>query len=409
MTARKPQPELTELQRTAQASAAQADRLEAEVRIARAKLTKRAINRARAGHMAYGNYDNATRSRIRKSARARGGSAQYHLDAITQDALRRDCRDLKRNNSVARALIKRFKDMVAGDGAVVTSTTSNQAWNTEADRLFSGWAEGRMRMALGHPDVRNRLNLWQMCRVIAGAWLTDGDSLVVFTNTGQIQLIESERIKNPQGKQDDRELQSGVVIDQLGRPLKYHVAQWTRYGSTEFETTQVDAADAILMPNPMDDDIGLVRGEPALAAAVDRIEQIDNYIEKTGVAAEIATLFGLWIESERPGELQSMFEAGSDQPSRENSNSPREVELHAGEVMFGRPGEKAVQVKPEFPTTTFSEYVLGQLQLVGSDIGLPISIVYYDTKSLSWSNLKAQCAIAFRGLHAPQMASLIHI
>lgn len=395
------------LKRQAQTQTARAEVLEADVRIAKAKAIKRAIAKAASsvggGMRAYGNYDNATRTRLRKGTRARGGSAQYHLDANTQDAIRRDCRDLKRNNSVGRALLKRFKDMLVGDGAVVTSTTSNPKWNQKADTLFNDWADGRKRRTLGHPDVRGRHNLWQMCRAIAGAWMTDGDSLVILTSTGQVQLVESERIRNPQGRRDDETLVSGVVIDPHGRPIGFHVAEWNIYGGTNFTTQVVPAADAFLMCNPIDDDIGLIRGEPALAAAVDRIEQIDNYIEKTGVAAEIATLFGLWIESDRPGELQSMFEAGTEQPARDRAQSPREVELAAGEIMFGRPGEKAQQIKPEFPTTTFREYVTGQLQLIGSDIGLPVSVTFFDTAGLSWGNMKAQCAIAFRGLHTPQM------
>lgn len=381
----------------------EADLLEQRARAAKARAVTRMSKLAAKGAKAYGDYANATRSRIRQGRRSRGGSSQSHLDSTTHDALRRDTRDLDRNNLTARAINKRCKDLTVGDGPIVKSTTDNPEWNTLADGEFNLFMLGLDFERLGHPDVRRRANMAQLCRQIVGAWPTDGDCLAVFTDEASTQLIESERICNPHGKQDTESIIGGVEVDRFSRAIKYHIGRWDPHGRLDStDCTPVDAQHAMLMTNPYDDRIGMVRGEPGFQAAADRIEQLDNYIEKVGLAAEIATLFGLWIETDKPDELQSLFETASEQPSTE-AGRPRQVELNPGEIYFGRKGEKATQIKPEFPTTTFREYVTAQLQLICADMGLPIALAFFDTTSLSWGNLKAQSAIAFRGLQVGQM------
>ncbi len=401
-------------------------RAELELRIATAKARRVAIERmikvggksakrwsggrggASAGglgsYVGYGDYPNATRTRIRPGKRARGGSANFHLDETTHDALRRDCRHVARGNPTGRAIMKRLLDLMWGSGPIVTSTSTSEEFNDASNQRFDGWAGGHAPWRYGHVDIRGRYTLPQIIRQVGRAWMTDGDILLVLTSRGMIQVIESERIRNPKGRRNDEQLWNGVEMDVYGAPVAFHVASWDQLqGNTTFGTVRIPADQCLWLPNPIDDAAGLVRGEPGLQAAVDAIEQLDNYLEKTGLAAEMATLFGLWIESDKPAEMQAlMADETPDQPTPPGDGGPNEVALYPGMIHFGKAGEKAQQIKPEFPTTNFRDYVTAQLMMISADIGLPVIVTHYDTGGASWSNMKSILAVCYRGLELAQ-------
>lgn len=355
--------------------------------------------RARAG------YDNARRTRLRAGARPTAGSSSSQLDRTTREKLIRECRDLYRNNSIARAIGTRVLDMIVADGAIVTSTTQNQAWNERADAMWNRWADATAPDEVGHPDVRRRMNFWRIVRGAVRAWLTDGDQLIVRTNTGSLSVVTAERIVPPGNKfAATPTMVDGVEMDANGRAIAYHVAEYQGDGANVgMKTRRIDAADCMFLVNPVHDDPDMVRGEPWLQAAIDRIEQLDRYIFNVGVAAEVSTLFGLIFKSERPKDLQDALEAATpDQETRgSNEHNSNELEIQSGFSFTCKPGESVEQVKPEQPTQSYKEYVLASLMLISAEMGLPLVLSHFDSSGLSWSNIKSLMAIMQRGFAVP--------
>lgn len=362
-------------------------------------------------------YRNATRTRVRPGPIPSGGSAQKHLRYAVRSNLRRDCQDLQRNSLVARVAVKRLADLLIASGAVVESTSRDPAWNRLADEAWIAYADATMPDVYGHPDVRRRATYWQLLRQAISAFATDGDVLQVFTRDGSLQFVESERIVSPSGVgyaqaisaapqagQGGSLIIDGVECSRVGTPIAYHVAEWDASGGSVVQTSRRVSADAaVLLVNPLDEKIGLVRGEPALQAAIERIERLDNYVHKTGLAAEIATLFGLVVTDEAPGEIQSAFEAGTgNQPAKANADEPNEIELQAATVQFMRRGGQVTQVKPEYPTTNYRDYVTTEMGLILADMGIPLPAAVFDASGMSWSNIKALLAMSMRSLEAAQ-------
>lgn len=356
-------------------------------------------------------YDNATRTRLRPGPRAQGGSAQSHLTkGRAQTLLRRDAQDLARNSTVARMLLRRVAQMLVGDGAVCTSTTPNPGWNTIFDDRFRRWADATSPDTLGHCDIRREKSLWELLACAVMSWGTDGDELWLLTKGGQVQVIEGERIVSPgwapaTALDGGGSIVEGVELDRYGAHAGYHVADWDIHGAIRAErdaVRRVGAGYARLLTCPIGMRTGLIRGEPFLQAVIDRIERLDKYEESTAIAAEIATLFAALVKSENPAQLQADMEgATSDQP-----DSPvRDVSIEPGSIQYLEHAGDITQIKPEFPTTNFREYVQHQLIMMGAELGLPLVSVCFEATQLSWSNIKALYALSQRCLE-PAQASL---
>lgn len=355
-------------------------------------------------------YDSASQTRFRFGPRAQGGSADSHL-ASALSPLRRDCQDLERNSSIARIVIRRAGELIVGDGPIVKSTSKASEWNDEADRLFNLWFDALDPELLGHVDIAQRVSGPEMLRGIVSAWCTDGDQLIVRTNRGSLQIIEGERITTPGvwgGSATVKTtpagglLFAGVETDSAGAPIRYHVADWTQWGAVAATTRTVAAEFADLVLNPIGIKAGLTRGEPALQAVVRRIERLDSYDEKVAVAAEVATLFSAIVTSKNPAEMQAMFEAGADQPDRENSSQPKVTDMEPGTIQFLAQDGAVHQLKPEFPTTNFRDYVLWHVMVIGAELGLPLVSTMFDASQLSWSNIKALLNMSMRSLEPAQ-------
>lgn len=366
------------------------------------KGVRRARGMEGAGFEVSARYNASTRTRLRPGARPSGGSASAHLTAATRDALARDCQDLERNSPVARIIIRRAQQLITGDGAIVRSACKDKAAAARYDAYWNGWADACDPDLYGHPDVRRQMSFHEMLAANVSAWCTDGDVLFLRIKGGSLQMVEAERIVSP-GLARTLTMVDGVELDAAGAAAAFHVAEWDAYGRASTSTRRVPAEHAWLSMNPIGVRAGFVRGEPALQAVLTTLERLDSYIEKVGVAAEIATLFGAIITDDSPAELQDILEQGTDdQPTATNANAPREVEIAPGTIKFMGRGGNVTQIKPEFPTTSFSEYVRHQIMLVGAELGIPLVASLYDSSQMSWSNIKAVLSLSSRSIEPAQ-------
>lgn len=353
----------------------------------------------------------------RPGGRVHGTGGAQWTNATGQDleSLRDQCRALTRDYQVARAIVKTHAAMVVGDGAVVRSTTKDEAWNAEADRLFNQWAEGYGGELLGPVDVEERRTLWEICSGIVTEWDEAGDVLAARLGEGSerpgtLQLIEAERLggsrmdlmrRNAGTAQSVNRIIDGVERSPQGRPLRYWVSDWDASGySKTTSTIPFPADECLLLINPTDDRIGRVRGEPGLQAMVGPIERLENYRERHAIAALIATMFGLIVTSNNPADLQAgMHGTDSNQP---NDGGPGSMKLDAGGIYNAPAGTTVAQVKPEAPNTNYREYVTFEVMLAAADLGVPYSFALFDASEVSYISARAMGAVAMRRFDAQQ-------
>lgn len=407
---------------------------EARNRLARAKLEARALRAiastparrgrpAKASQTGWGTqamYRAANRRRINAGPSAPGGSAQYNAPRFQLDRIRADSRDLRQNSWLARAIAKRLCDFVVSDGPIFQVETGDQNLDDAVQNALTDWAEKTDPDRYGKIEITGRYDLARMLRQLVQASLTDGDHFMLYVpgayadgNTGvTLQMVVADRIASPGGVDIDRSTGywQGVRITQEGVPTGFRVCEWNISGSSiDFGSGRdIDVDKVLWWRNPMDDVSDAIRGEPGFASIIDRIEFLESYLESVGLAAEIATRFGLVVKSERPASMAAAFESISTEAAQqagEGFDGKGEViDLPMASVLHLKPGEDAMQVKPDHPTQNLRDFLMLYIGGISADIGVALSAVLYDAAGLSWSNIKALLAMNWAGINTHQAA-----
>lgn len=394
-----------------------AEKLRASLLKARAEAAGRAMkvagNRASIGFRTpmpglSDRYESARRTRIRKGSISGGGSGDRYLTESVRSQMSRDAQDLRCDESAARIVVNRCRELIVGDGPTVTSGSK------EADELWRMFFEAEDPDYTGHIDIRGQRDGAEIFAGFVDAWCTDGDQAVVLTDRGSLQCVEAERVVTPikaaggapMGRlPNGHRIVDGVEMDAAGTPVAYHVAEWDVYGNLDRTRTRRIAADfCALVVSPFGLRTGFTRGEPALQAVAGRIERLGSYETSTAIAAEVATLFAAVIESSDPAGMQMGHEDQADsQPSNPNPNAAREVPIQPGAFQYIEKGGSVKQLDPKHPTTNFRDYVVWQLMMIGAELGVPIVASMYDSTGLSWSNIKAILSLSMRSIEPAQM------
>jgi capsid protein len=238
------------------------------------------------------------------------------------------------------------------------------------------------------------------------AGLVDGDLLVIPTSDGYAQLIEAERLVNPDGATMPKVLPNGNTAvggfeyDRFDRPVAVHIAEWGVQGQQRKTTTSRVAIGSVLhLAIPVDDTINLTRPEPGLSVLVRHFDQLRNYIGDVATAAQVATLFGLVTKTSQPQQF-ALELAGSSVQKTNAANSAytqRETELEPGMMAHLNPGEDIVQIKPEQPTTQFGDYTRSNLSMMGASVGVPLCLWLLDFERVNFASARSALLVAYCG------------
>lgn len=361
----------------------------------------------------------ATRRRVNPGPAPQGGSGRYNSPVYQLRTIRAEARDVRQNSWLGRAIIKRLADFVVSDGPVFQVNTGNPAIDEQVQTALTDWAEGQDPAHYGPVELTERYDLARMLRQLVQTALTDGDHLLPFvsvangtaTPTVTVQMIVADRIASPNGLDMTVDgYTQGVRLDEYGRPIAFRVCQWFESGSAiNFsEGRDINANAALWWRNPMDDVSDAVRGEPGLASILDRLDFLESYLESVGLAAEIATRFGLVIKSERPASMASALESISTEAAQQAGMGPDgsapEIDLPMASVLHLKPGEEAMQVKPDHPTQNLRDFLMLYIGGITADVGVALAAVLYDATGMSWSNIKALLAMNWSGINTYQAA-----
>ncbi len=368
----------------------------------RRELAAQVFRTMRGRVLAMGQYDNARATRLRDNTAARGGSAGSHLDWWTLDRLRRQSRDLYRNNSVMRGMVERMIDLTVGPGYKLQAKSADKAWNRMVERRFASWEH--------RADYTLAMSLGEMTRASTRQRYVDGDCLGIWAATpdgdAALQMIDGERLVGPDGAGGTGPgAFTGIETDAGGRPVSYWIAPYTADGSGVDRARAVrrDASSVLFLSRPRF--FGQLRGEPLAAACIDRFDQLDSIVESTVTAMHVAACVALIVKTERPDiTLDEMANetAATSRGAGETDAVGREWELEPGTKMHLKPGETVEQFVPQHPNQQFGDMVRMIVRLIGMDFGLPLELAMLDTKESNFSAGRMVDSIAGRGFIAEQ-------
>lgn len=327
-----------------------------------------------------------------------------------QEVIRSRSRSTARNNPLAAGAIRTTLDNAIGKGLRCRSRvdheflgiTPESAKRIERnfDRVFFMWSKTPAC------DVTHMQSFGGLQRLALQSMLESGDTMVMlpFVPQGQarfplstkVQLVEADRVSNPNKEFNRPDLVGGVQMDVWGAPQYYWVMEghpgdtmnaasmframnWKKVRAyTSFPALTYDRQNAWLMferSRP-----GQTRGVPYFAVVLEQLHQIERYTDASLMAAVVGGMFTVFItspEGDMPPLPVASLPFGAQTQEYVQANRARsltDMALDYGLILPLAEGEDVKFADPKQPNDKFAGFIEANLKQAGPGIGLPYEV-----------------------------------
>ena len=336
-----------------------------------------------------------------------------------QDLLVARSRDLDRNNGVAAGAFQTLQDNTVGIGLRLSSMPDYRAlgrtldwaegWSRDVESLWRTWAETCAC------DAGGKMTFASMTQLVFRSALQNGESLALPLwlprnetpfNTC-IQLVETDRLSNPQFAFPTLTLRGGVEMDLYGKPLAYYIRtfgdavglMYYTYGALAAEWQRVPAETAFGRKRVLhilaQERVDQTRGKPLLAPVIEQFRMLDAY-QRTELQSSIVNSLVAGV-IETPMDPASITELmGGDPNAYLAGKSEYRVQLEGGTFIPLYPGDKMTPFTPSRPAPQFANFVEAVSRQIGVAVGLPYELVMKDFSKTNYSSARASLLEAWR-------------
>lgn len=337
---------------------------------------------------------------------------------IWRDRMVSRSRDIVRNDGWATSAVMRTRDNVLGsifrpiskpDYRALEYYTGNKAfdakWAAEfgraVDANYRSWAEDTNRYC----DAARRLTVAQILGLAFQHKLIDGDAIAAMEwlperiGLGKaryataVQLIDPDRLSNPQNQFDNQTWRGGVIVDHRGAANAYwirraHLGDWFN-AADAMVWDRVERETAWGRPVVVHDfDPGRAGqhrgGVGILNPVLQKIKMLYTYDNAELDQAVINSIFGAYIKSPFDPELVQSALGNTDLPAYQQARSEfhkgKNIALGGARIPHLFPGEDFVTVKAEHPSTAYADFQATFLRNFAATTGTS-----YEQLSADWS------------------------
>lgn len=331
-------------------------------------------------------YDGASKSRRSMSSwQPTKGDADADVLADLP-ALRERSRDLIRNNPLAAGAISTKVTSIVGTGLQLQARLDREAlgMDEETADLLERQIEREWRLWADSAEcaVARNACFAELQDMAMRATLESGDVFVLLPMvrrglqpyTLRVQMVEADRVSNPDYGTDTATLAGGVERDPWGAPVAYHIQDihpgatyaqpgWRKVPAFGGKTGRRNVLHLYRHVRP-----GQTRGVPDLAPVIEAFRQLGKYSEAELQAAVVTSMFTVFVKSEGGLGL------GEPEANAGGSNAG-EYNLGAGAILDLMPGESIETANPLRPNAAFDGFVLAVLRQIGVALELPFEIL----------------------------------
>jgi lambda family phage portal protein len=352
----------------------------------------------KAGHYTELGYRAARVARTDGRTLSPGGSGDYHL-RFDRETLVKESQSFDRDNGLYEGVINRAVDNIIGDGFSLQARTDDPKVNKEIERL---WSEE----FTPDPEVRGLDSWYDNERLVLRHLLVDGDVAALKTTVGKFQFIEAERIASTQLSLFGRRIESGVEINDLGRPIGFYICSYDRMGYLQKGTAKRFRADDICyLANRKRNT--QTRGVPALVSNFSMFHRINDVCDSEAIAWQMLARFAVAINRDRGPELAFQESQADDVSTGTSTNSaaaestppdiaPNIQQLDNAIIFHGEKGETVTGIDRNLPGADFPASITMFIRLLGVPVGLPLELVLLDWSKTNYSSARAALEQAFR-------------
>lgn len=310
---------------------------------------------------------------------------------FTGDALRTRSRDLVRRNAWANASLEAFVANAVGTGIKPQSQIQDEAQRTAVQALWLDWTD--------EADAAGLTDFYGLQALACRALLEGGECLVRLRPRRledglsvplQLQLLEPEHLPLTLNREqpNGNVVRAGIEFDNLGRRVAYHLypshpqdgalAPMSRQGG--METVRIPAREILHLFRPLRP--GQIRGEPWLARALVKLNELDQYDDAELVRKKTAALFAAFItragpEDPLPGDVPTSTPGVS------------VTSLEPGTMQFLDPGEDIAFSQPADVGASYEAFLRVQFRAVASAMGITYEQLTGDLTGVNYSSIRA--------------------
>lgn len=351
------------------------------------------------------------------------GSATSDLPDHERKTLQARSRDAYRGQPIAKAAIMRSRTNIIGTGLMARPSVDRLALGLteeEADAAnallqsyYEMWAEDPTECdAEATLDIYGMQSLWQCSEMLSGDvfGLTPYELRQGGLFGLKVQIVEADRVSNPNGEADTPERTQGVQLAQpMGTPVGYwfcsrHPGDTNATGDMPtWEFRRAFGAETgrrrVLHGWNDKDRPQAVRGAPFLAPILEPLKQLERYSAAELSAAVVSAMFTVFIEKtaeqfDANGNPIGAF-AGETAAGADPGTAPATINLGEGAIVDLAPNEKAVTANPARPNVNFDPFFSAVVKQIGAALELPMDELLLHYQS-SYSAARAAMLQAWR-------------
>lgn len=326
--------------------------------------------------------------------------------------LRARSRDLVRNSPIAGGAIETQVSHVIGTGLSLQSRIDTATlgmdddaaseWQANAQRLFALWASNTYADALGE------LNFYELQDLAFRSRLESGDAFVVLAGvkraswpfTLALQIIEADRVCNPNYGMDTDTLTAGIGKDASGAPKSVHIAD--RHPGRGIATKNTKWTEVQIRGKSGRRNVihlmrklrpGQTRGIPELAPIIETLKQLTRYSAAEVDAAVNSAAIALFAKMD-PDAFTDLFDDAGQKKYMESATR-WDGTVRSGTVVNLLPGEEIENPLQNRPNPNFDPFVSAVMRQIGIGLNIPYEVLTKHFQS-SYSAARAALLDAWR-------------
>jgi len=355
---------------------------------------------------AYYRASQPSRSETKRTDVSTGGiSADYHYDSEYQYfRIVELARALDRDDVLIGQGISRAIGNIVQNGFRLDPQTGNNGADKLLRFLWSEWCDSRTEA-----DFEREKTFQDMERLILRHIIVDGDTVVLPTDTGGLQIVENHRLRTPRGAGVDlKKTIHGVELNQYRQRVRYWLAKDDIPAGERPDTSSAVAYPAfddrgnrllyhLFYPKRTTQTRGVSRLCPiAHPAAMHDDVQFAKLVQQ-----QVVSVFAMARQRpqgwEPPEGYEEPYTYEAD-PCRPGEMRPM-ANLSAGMWYTGLPGEQISAFSSNVPNPTFFDHAKQIQQIMAINLDLPLIVFLLDaseTNFSGWRGAMEQAKIMFR-------------
>ena len=303
-------------------------------------------------------------------------SADYlSADAEANESVRRTLRVRSRyevaNNTYAKGMLLTLANDTVGTGPRLQLLSGSAKVNEEIEKSFAKWAKSI--------DLPGKLRTVRMARC------QDGEVFILLANNPalkggvklDLQLIEADRVTDPDFTYEKTNSIDGIYFDSFGNPTSYRVLRY-HPGSDEImaNTSEFDEISSeYIIHYFRADRPGQHRGVPEITPALPLFAQLRRFTLAVLSAAEAAADFAgiIYTDSPANGEADELAPLDA-------------VQLQRNMLLTMPGGWKMGQLDPKQPCSTYSEFKNQILNEISRCLNMPFNIASGNSSGYNYAS-----------------------